>query len=302
MVAFLTVKQTAKLLNISERAVRKKIACSCLRYKTTNGVGGNRGVQYRVSLDSLPQKAQDKYNGAQREYSYSDYAQMTRKEREATAKKHNVVMDYKRFKEIHPWGDRLSTFIKVHNRERPDFPITQNQLHNWERKYNAQGIGGLLDRRGKGNKPETTIPEDVWNGFKSLWLKESKPSIQSCYDIIQDHYRRLGAEIPSIGAFKRQVKKIPPMTIIRYREGKKVFEDKCLPYNEIDYSDLYSNFEWVADHHVFDVLCVDEHGKVFRPWLSAWVDRKSRYPVGYVINKCAPNSDIVLDSFAVNGQ
>ncbi|MBP1548475.1 MAG: transposase, partial [Oscillospiraceae bacterium] len=39
-------------------------------------------------------------------------------------------------------------------------------------------------------------------------------------------------------------------------------------------------------------------GKIARPWLSAWMDVKSRYIVGYVLNVVDPNADIVLDSFA----
>jgi len=69
-------------------------------------------------------------------------------------------------------------------------------------------------------------------------------------------------------------------------------------YIQIDYSKMCSNQQWVGDHHILDVLVVDEKGDVFRPWLSGFTDRKSRYIVGYVINKAAPNLDIVLDSFA----
>ncbi len=81
-----------------------------------------------------------------------------------------------------------------------------------------------------------------------------------------------------------------------YRKGNKYFEDNYLPSVPTDYDSVPSNYEWVADHHVYDVI-VNDKGKVGRAWLSTWLDRRSRYILGYVIRMADPNADTVLDSF-----
>lgn len=135
--------------------------------------------------------------------------------------------------------------------------------------------------------------------FKKLWLRTSRPTIQSCYDLTKFEFEdKRGVKVPHISSFKRMIAKLPEIVIARYREGKKVYEDKYLPYIPQDYSETYSNQLWIGDHHICDILAVDDEGNVFRPWLSAWEDLHSRMIVGYVVNRISPNSDIVLDSFA----
>lgn len=85
----------------------------------------------------------------------------------------------------------------------------------------------------------------------------------ACYEITQEHFAEQGITIPSYSSFKIRVRKIPEIVVARYRFGKKYYEDKYLPYIPQDYSNTYSNQLWIGDHHIFDVLVVDEEGNVF---------------------------------------
>lgn len=299
---WLAFEDVCNLLNISPRTGRRYIKNNIYLIRYVNGIGRG-GKILQIALESLPQEAQDRYHGNKPEQDTSGqaYLYMTAKQREEVSIKHNAVIDYREHKQVWPGTDKLVSFIAIYNKRNPENPITKNQILSWETKYSKGGLAALVDRRGLNSKPETTIPEDVWQYFLSLWLKESKPSIQSCYEMTAHFFDSNGRSIPSVSSFNRAVNnfRILPKTVkIRYREGKKSFEDKCLPYIQTDYSSMYSNQQWVADHHVFDVLVENENGVVFRPWLSAWMDRKSRRIVGYVINQSSPNSDIVLESFA----
>ena len=63
---WITVKEVSEILNISERAVRKNCFSEKYQYHYENGIGRG-GKQLLISLESLPQEAQDRYNGIEKE-------------------------------------------------------------------------------------------------------------------------------------------------------------------------------------------------------------------------------------------
>lgn len=299
---FIPVKEAANLLGISISAVHKTIEKYCegekYAFRCVKGKGRG-GKQYEILLESLPKSAQNKYHGIEDSKQLSDNEAFKRlgKKRDKALDKYNTVLAYLRFKKEHHFRGKQQAFIAKHNEENPENTITKRQLEYWVRCYKEGGLLALADNRG-GQEGKTRITEDMWDVFKKLYLRESRPSIMACYEITQEHFADQGITIPSYSSFKIRVRKIPEIVVARYRYGKKYYEDKYLPYIPQDYSDTYSNQLWIGDHHIFDVLVVDEEGNVFRPWLSAWEDLHSRMLVGYVVNRISPNSDIVLDSFA----
>ena len=58
----LAVNEVAKLLNISERAVRYNALNGKYQFEYVDGVGRG-GKQLKILLESLPQEAQDRYYG-----------------------------------------------------------------------------------------------------------------------------------------------------------------------------------------------------------------------------------------------
>ena len=91
--------------------------------------------------------------------------------------------------------------------------------------------------------------------------------------------------------------------LIRAREGKKAFDDKCMPYIERDYSKLHPNQFWVSDHHLWDIFVRVPDGKggwkLERPWGSYWMDMRTRKMMSSIIRTESPNSDVVLCSFGL---
>lgn len=273
---WLTVKETAELLDVSERTVQRHIIDFCEKnkyaFRCVKGKGRG-GKQYEILLESLPKSAQDKYHGIEDSKQLSDNEAYKRlgKKRDKALDKYNTVLAYLRFKKEHHFRGKQQAFIAKHNEENPENPITKRQLEYWVRCYKEGGLLALADNRG-GQEGKTNITDEMWNVFKNLYLRESRPSIMACYEITQEHFAEKGITIPSYSSFKIRVRKIPEIVIARYRKGKKYYEDKYLPYIPQDYSDTYSNELWIGDHHIFDVLVKDDEGNVFRPWLSAWED------------------------------
>ncbi len=292
---WITVREAANLQDVSESAIWKAVSQNRIEYRYVIGVGRS-GKQLRIALESLSETAQQRYRGETETQDQAGYLSITATQREKATFKHCRVLEYKAFKESYPKADKMRAFLEQWNEQHPESPLTERQLNHWERKYDREGFDGLIDRRGGYNKGKSAIPEDIWNVFLKLWLIENCTKVKNCYEMTQEYFE--GRELPHISAFKRRLENVPEPVKTRYRDGRKAAEDKCLPYIPTDYSGMHSNQEWIADHHVFDVLVVDETGEVFRPWLSGWEDRMSRRVVGYVINKASPNADIVLDSFA----
>lgn len=292
---WLSVKETAQLLGMSERNIQ--IYCEAGKCITNTIAGkGRGGKQHLIALESLAQSVQEDFFTNQEMQNHEFINSLTQPEREKLYFKYHVVMEYQSYKAIRCSGGRLNQFLSDFNTSHPDSPITKKQVNSWENKYFKEGLKGLYDSRGTHKRGQSSIPDEAWETFYSQWYN-SRLSITQCYEMTCEKHKDI-ENMPEISSFRRKLASIPePVRILR-DGGKKKFEDSCLPYIEVDYDSLSSNEQWVADHHVFDVLVEDEKGRIFRPWLSAWLDRRSRYITGYEVNACAPNSDIVLSSFA----
>lgn len=294
----LTTKQASDLLGISCDGVKKGVSRGI--YLATYVPGkGRGGKQLRILLSSLPQEAQDRYNGIQPEKPNAvfDIRNLTEKQRQKLEEKVFTINEYESFKKRYLKRDYRKAFLKWFNKEYPDIDVNAGKLEDWVKKYNEQGIAGLTDGRGGSTKGTTSLTKEMQDDFLSLYLSDKEPRITTCYNVLKIYYEGKGLTIPHISSFKRFVQTIPPGAISLYRKGKKHFSDNHIASIPTVYErNMQSNDEWVADHHIYDVM-VNGDGKIGRAWLSVWFDRHSRAIVGYVINLCEPNADIVLDSF-----
>lgn len=292
---WLSVKETAGLLCKDESTVQKM--CKNEKCITKKVPGKGRGGEIiLIALESLAMDVQESFFTERELEENSFISSLTGAEREKLYFKYRVVMEYQGYKTASYREGRLNRFLSDFNSSNPDSCVTRSQVSRWESSYFNYGLKGLYDSRGTHTRGSTTVPDEVWDTFYSIWFN-TKTSVQQCYEMACEKHKDLD-NIPSISSFRRKLASIPqPVKVLR-NKGKKALDDTCMPHMEIDYSVLSSNQQWVADHHVFDVLVEDEQGRIFRPWLSAWLDRRSRYIVGYEINPCEPNSDIVLSSFA----
>ncbi len=297
---WITVKEASLCLQITERhVVRLSVEHQTIISKYIKGKGRG-GKQLRILLDSLPQEAQDRYNGialkpAQDER-YDIYRTLTDEQRKRLDEKVFAVTMYKNFKNQYHQKDCRKAFLKSFKEEYESIDVNEYSLKYWVSKYDTDGIGGLTDNRGRKNKGESSVTKEMQDMFLSYWLSDKKPKITTCYFFVKQNFSKRNIEVPHISSFKRFIKTIQPSAIALHREGKKYFDDNFTASIPTDYNSMGSNDEWIADHHIYDVI-VNGNGKAGRAWLSVWMDRRTRYIVGYVINLCEPNADIVLDSF-----
>ena len=275
----LTVKEVSELLNISERAVQKAVSAGKYKSVTINGVGRG-GKQLLISLESLPQEAQDRYNSVEKEPELliERYSLTQIKEAEYKA---SIVLDFQRS------GVSAEKFIQDFNiRNGENF--TNKQLYKWQKKYKNGGIEALIDTRGGYNKGACSISEKAWDMFYTLYMTTQKRSIQWCYDKTKLAF----PDIPSVSAFKRKVSTIPEYAILKYRTGTKAFND-VLPHMIRDKSDVMSNDIWCSDHHRADVFVKNNTGHVIRPWITVFTDIRSTKIMSFIVREADPNTTVV---------
>jgi hypothetical protein len=89
-------------------------------------------------------------------------------------------------------------------------------------------------------------------------------------------------------ALCRHLKRLDQATATLAREGKKAFEAVHLVKTLRDYNEIWPNFMWCGDHHIFDVFVKIPDGKggwhFKRPWLTSSMDMRSRSFMGWCIS------------------
>ncbi len=90
-------------------------------------------------------------------------------------------------------------------------------------------------------------------------------------------------------------------TIALARQGKRKFQAAKVKKILRNYEEIPPNFLWCGDHHIFDVFVKvpDSKGsfKILRPWVTAWLDVRSRSLMGWVIS-FSPNSQAIAMALA----
>lgn len=278
---WLTVKECASLLHVTDSAVKKAIASNRYTYRHVNGLGRG-GKTLQVELSSLPIEAQARYRGEEK--APEDILHFTGKQREGANEKAWIVMQY------HQSGLSPDDFIAKYNAENPpEDAITKSKLFRWQRKYKENEVAGLIDQRGGHNRGEDTIPSDAWELFYAMYMTQQKRTIRLCYDLMKRKY----PDVPSVSAFERKIKKVPKLALILYRDGEKAFRD-ALPSMERSKLDIASNGIWFSDHHKTDVFVRSADGKhAVRLWLTVFYDARSNRVMSFIARNASPNATVI---------
>ena len=182
--------------------------------------------------------------------------------------------------------ERLGRWGNIHTQS--------NFYKNWLAVYQKHGIAGLVPqyarRRGGAGMSFDEKAKEIIN---SLYLDLRKPSIAS----VVDDLKQYGYEL-NYTTVTRYIREIPKSVKVFYREGLKAYHDKFDPYIERDYT-LFKAMEWgCGDHHIFDFVIIHE-GRIFRPWVTLFMDMRSRTITGWWID-VVPNTLTIMRAFSMS--
>ena len=284
---WLSANETAELLNITKKSLHSRRKKNL--YKTKQ-VRANGGLQYVFLLSSLPESAQLAYAEKHLKLAVGDseeihtdrsldmelYSNAPDYSKEKADKYINILKACDGLK-----GSELRAFVDNWNNENPELSTSYASILRARKQYKENGVAGLLAGYGqsRGISKVYDLPEDIFEVFKSAYLKEGSPSAWTCWlqtlGYAQKKYGFDKDDFPSYRTFERALtKKIPAPAITLGRKGYAKFNKTENLYIERDWSNVEAGKVWFSDHAQMDVAVRGEDGKVYFPWFTAWMDSK----------------------------
>ena len=174
-----------------------------------------------------------------------------------------------------------------------DRDLSLHTLRNWRESYRRGGLGALLPKWGKTRGQFLALSTPLQSFIKEDYCSLQRPSPTTVYRHAVTVCRHLNEPVPSQATVNRFLLTLPPAAVVLAREGPKAWRAQMEPKCHRDLNALAPNEYWCGDHREMDLFVrVDDRdgAKIFRPWLTAWLDLGTRTCVGYVV-RLVPNSD-----------
>lgn len=290
MSRYIDIQTAAKLLNLTERGVRKQ----CLEGR----LPGARLLdgQWKIPADSHPKFSVYRAVGDRVD---DRLLTVPADKLEEAMRKVGLLQDFERFS---------GELVRANKSGRSENAVIFCQKHNippstfrsWQFNFKREGVAGLVDTRGRGGKPvgQPTISDGAWQLFQSLYLDQRRPSIAQVHRLLtivnkQENHNWI---IPSLRTLQSYVADNIPLPVqVLHREGTAAYDARCAPYVITDPDSVEPGQIWIGDHHQFNAMIRHKNTWV-RPWVTAWEDMRSRAIVGWYIS-LSPNQTTILQAF-----
>ena len=291
--AWVTVNDVCNLLNVTEKTVKNRCYKGKFNYKIEH-INGRKKIFIHSS--SLPQKAKRELND-DNVIELKKYSEAPIWSRYQADKYSEILQASKGYR-----GKRLQEFVTSWNSDKNNISTSYSSIIRMRERYSKYGVSGLLSRYGN-TSGRTVVANDYFDYFKSLYLKEGAPSLQSCWEATFGYAKKIKQGLsqilfPSPKTFLRRLEReVPKDCIYLARYGQAAWNRKYGRYVERDYSNVVSGKVWVSDHAQIDVACLGPDGNVVFPWVTAWRDYKSGKWLGWLLACGSPNSDRIFQAF-----
>lgn len=303
--ALLSVVETASLLEIGERAVRKNALAGkygSLTYEESARGGGASGKAIRISLDALPVHYQAKYieehglGEAPAAVGQTDYDTAPSWARERAGRNYATLTEFETYL-LQPGNkSRLADeFVRSWNLEHPQETLSTSTLRRWQREYRQNGLSALLPAYGQNKGKHFTLDPKLYNEF--ICMLQKKTTIAECHRVLQTIAASEGLACPSDDTLRRIVKQIPAAVRVAMQDGKKAFYNQIQTFTRRDPESVKSGQVFVGDHRKFDFFILGPRGTWVRPWVTAWLDMRSGKLVSWLVT-LSPSTDTIMASFA----
>ena len=323
---YLTVKEFSELSGYSERHARRICQNGTVNSKSKKNTSNGR-ISYTIPVSSLPEDLQAKYYAKLKKDTglapelMEDKSEKTLKKPLKSVKKAFEEYSQAEREEMSTWCEILREWqeLRAGYKKKTEFDadfvgkcriehpkladrISERTLYRKYAAYINNDYDNLIDKRGGWNRGQSSIREEVWMIYASLYLSFQNPNIALCHRRTvawcKTNYPEFVESIPDVSAFRRRTKKELSGAVASWiRDGGKKCMAKFGIFAERDYSNLEANDVWIFDNHTLDIISIAPNGRPHRMSLTAIQDAKSGVIVGY--NPCDdPCSESTL--FAVH--
>ncbi len=289
---WVTINEVSKVLNLTIKTIKEQCRIGKLIYKIDR-IG--QKSDYYISFNSLPEFAQLRLQGKEKSevQRYSESPVWAK----CQADKYLEFFDLTE----NLFGKDLKNFIAKWNAKNPDNTTSYQSIMRMRKRYNEQGITGLLAKYGH-SKGKSSVENKYFDYFKKLYMVEGSPSLYACWQATLGYAMRTDgvdkSKFPSHRSFQRKLEnEIPISSVYLSRKGKSAWNRKYGNYIERDYSSVNCGEVWVSDHAQIDIACFAPDGNVVFPWVTTWRDYKSGKWLGWTLQCGSPNSDRIFQAF-----
>ncbi len=173
--------------------------------------------------------------------------------------------------------------------------MTGSTLRRLMKKSEEGGVCGLLRKRPTvtQGKRFTSISREVEVIFRKFYQAPGEPMAAAAYRKTKEMCQALDVEIPSrstIYRFAEHLEDTEPDVCCYTRRGEKAWFEKYAPHAARANPDRVMQVV-MGDHHEFDFF-INHNGKPVRPWITGFLDVRSRCLVGYTIS-VQPNGQTI---------
>lgn len=304
---FQPIEHYASVFDLSVRAVRKwreegKIRPEFIKKEVSPG---GQGFRYLYAYTGIPEPHRSIYirdhfeaddDMLQQQMDADAYAKAPKYAKEHANLWLNLVKQFGDLK-----GKELKGAIRAWKESHPEEKVSVKSFYRYRKAYEEEGLTALIPNYGN-RRGESKCEDEDYRLFESLYLKQSRPTAESCWNIVRGQAYKEGRDVsdfPTARTFLFKLEKEHSESTIYFaRRGEEAWNKKYADYANRDKSDIAANACWVGDHRVIDLFVVNEEtGKIFRPWCTAWMDFKTNKFISVYNHEADPNSDHIFQSF-----
>lgn len=284
---YLTTKETADLEGVSRQMIWLNVRKNEYKIEVIDG-GGRSGRNYKIALSSISVKAQGKYWRQQEELTLSGDSflseNLSEDQQELALKRLEIVKQI-----LSHRGPGKTEFVQNLSNEIGESP---RKLYRWVKSWaETKSLSSLVRKKRSDHGNTKSFSLEAVNYLKAAYI--NRQHALKAYNLLIERAAEKGWNIGTYRSALRHINKIDPALLVYSNEGRKGLDDKVVPSIRRDYSDLEPMEILSGDHHVFDLMVQDYPGaKPYRPWITVFLDLRTRAIAGYCIVK-QPNSESI---------
>lgn len=316
--SFLSVKGVSELLGISGQAVRDNAAAG--KYPGAHKITGNGGEAWAIPLDSLSAMAQALYWHEQFKAAglaadpFEGGSSFTPEEREEHWKRYDLATPkcqgrarasfavLLRFNELLRQGTQK---MEAYKAIKAEFGASRSTFNEWQQAVDGLDQGDWLaalvpDFSGRTNARRAEWPGPSWLFFLNDALTPGRPIATAYKRTVREAETQGWGKLPSLATARADYRNIDDAVKTYAKDGPTALK-RLSPTVERDYSAYDLHQVWSMDGRRKDLMVHDTKGefgpkgRVFRLWLYAVEEVRTRYLVGYSLGP-ELNADAVRDA------
>jgi putative transposase len=170
-------------------------------------------------------------------------------------------------------------------------------IYRWIEKEKQSGVYGLMRQRPTvtAGKEFRAISAEVETLIRKFYQAPGEPKAAAAYRKTCALCRQLNLPEPSratVFRFIEHLEQIEPDVCCYTRRGEEAWRRQFAPHGVRQEPDRVMQIV-MGDHHKFDDF-IEYGGRPVRPWVTMWLDVKSRCPVGWTVSVQANGQTIGL--------